>query len=57
MQQLAEYKRQAQECKDMAARATSSEMREQLLRLAKQWCELAKERQDYLDAKASGQPH
>lgn len=44
MRKASEYRRHAQECRDLAARMDSEEQRAQLLDMAEQWDELAGER-------------
>lgn len=48
MQRVAEYRRQAKECKAMATKATIGEIRDRLMQLAKQWCDLAREREAFV---------
>jgi hypothetical protein len=48
MQQVEEYRRQAQECRALAARAKSESIRRELLELAKRWCGLAQQREAFL---------
>jgi hypothetical protein len=52
VERVAEYKRQARECKEMAARAQFGDVRDRFMRLAKQWCDLAREREAFLKGAA-----
>lgn len=54
MQELAEYRRQAKECRSIAAKAKGADYQAQLLDLARQWDALADEREKLL--KSRGHP-
>jgi len=45
---LGEYNRQSQECREMAAKATSFALKRQLLQIAETWEMLARQRKAYL---------
>jgi hypothetical protein len=48
MKRVDEYSRHAKECRDLAARMDSAEVRDQLLEMAKIWEALAAEREAFI---------
>ena len=52
MQQVEGFRKHAEECRAMASKMRNAPQREQLLFLAKQWDDLAEEREKMLKAQA-----
>jgi hypothetical protein len=50
MRKAADYRKNAQECRDLAARMESSEHREQLLDMAVQWDRMADDRLQFISS-------